>query len=77
MDKYLQKDFWITQSQTILDQLIAWLSSPQFYAQVGAIIAAILIARIDLSSLMLYYIRYCSTGCGIGFWCRLAYQNSD
>lgn len=46
MDKYLQKDFWITQSQTILDQLIAWLSSPQFYAQVGAIIAAILIARI-------------------------------
>jgi len=44
-DKYLQKEFWLTQSQAILDQLIAWLISPQFYAQVGAIIAAIFIAK--------------------------------
>ena len=29
-----------------LDVLVGWLSSPQFYAQVIAIIAAILIARI-------------------------------
>ena len=45
-DKYLNKEFWIGHLQTILDQLIAWLTSPQFYAQVGAIIAAIFIAKI-------------------------------
>ena len=45
-DQYLNKDFWITQAQAITDQLIAWLTSPQFYAQVGAIIGAVFIARI-------------------------------
>jgi small-conductance mechanosensitive channel len=34
------------QAQHYLDILVGWLSSPQFYAQVIAIIAAILIARI-------------------------------
>ena len=46
MDKYLQKDFWLTQGQAILDQLIAWLTSPPFYAQVGAVIGTIFIAKI-------------------------------
>jgi len=41
----LDKQFWLTQGQTIIDQLIAWLISPQFYAQVGGIILAVLIAR--------------------------------
>lgn len=35
-----------TQAQQYLDVLIGWLSSPQFYAQVIAIIAAVLIGRI-------------------------------
>jgi phosphate/sulfate permease len=34
------------QAQRILDILISWLSSPQFYAQVIAIIVAVLIGRI-------------------------------
>jgi hypothetical protein len=34
------------QAQHYLDILVGWLSSPQFYAQVIAIIAAVLIARI-------------------------------
>jgi small-conductance mechanosensitive channel len=34
------------QAQRILDVLIGWLSSPQFYAQAIAIVAAIIIARI-------------------------------
>jgi len=44
-DDLLNKDFWITQGQVILDQLVAWLISPQFYAQVGGIILAIIIAK--------------------------------
>ena len=44
-DKFLDKEFWLIQFQAIFDQLVAWLISPQFYAQVGAIIAAIFIAR--------------------------------
>lgn len=46
LDKYLNKEFWVAQSQVVLEQLIAWFTSPQFYAQVGAIIGAIIIARI-------------------------------
>ncbi len=45
IDTYLQKEFWLTKGQAILDQLIGWLISPQFYAQVGAIIAAVFIAK--------------------------------
>jgi len=44
-ENLLDTQFWATKSQAILDQLIAWLISPQFYAQVGAIIAAIFIAK--------------------------------
>ncbi len=50
-DKFLDKEFWLTQFQAIFDQLVAWLISPQFYAQVGAIIAAIFIARTASSML--------------------------
>ena len=35
-----------TQGQHLIDIVISWLTSPQFYAQVIAIIAAVLIARI-------------------------------
>lgn len=44
-ESLLDQEFWITKGQAILDQLIAWFISPQFYAQVGAIILAIAIAK--------------------------------
>jgi len=44
-ENLLDQQFWITQGQVILDQLIAWLISPQFYAQVGAIVIAVLVAK--------------------------------
>jgi len=44
-ENLLDQQFWITQGQAILDQLIAWLISPQFYAQVGAIVIAVLVAK--------------------------------
>ena len=40
------------QAQHYLDILIGWLSSPQFYAQVIAIIAAVLIARIAAKQIL-------------------------
>ena len=40
------------QAQHYLDILIGWLSSPQFYAQVIAIIAAVLIARITAKQIL-------------------------
>lgn len=46
MQQFLDKNYWIDQFQVITDQLISWLTSPQFYSQVGAIVASILIARI-------------------------------
>jgi small-conductance mechanosensitive channel len=46
MEKYLEKDFWLANLQTVSDLLIAWFTSPQFYAQVGAVVAAIFLAKI-------------------------------
>ena len=40
------------QAQHYLDILVGWLSSPQFYAQVIAIIAAVLIARIAAKQIL-------------------------
>ena len=49
------------QAQHYLEILLGWLSSPQFYAQVIAIIAAVLIARIAakqiLSKLSLFNVQ--------------------
>ncbi len=46
MEQYLQPEFWQTQALAIYNQLIEWAISPQFYAQVGAIVAAIATASI-------------------------------
>jgi len=46
MEKYLDQDFWLAQSQAIFEKLIAWFTSTEFYAQIGAIVGAIFIAKI-------------------------------
>ena len=44
-DQLLKQEFWVTKSQAIWEQLLGWLASPQFYAQITAIIVAIFVAR--------------------------------
>ncbi len=44
MEKYLNPEYWQNIALTIINQLLEWATSPQFYAQIGAIIAAIAIA---------------------------------
>ncbi|MCF6322610.1 MAG: mechanosensitive ion channel [Rhizobiaceae bacterium] len=44
MEQYLNPAYWQNLAQTIFNQLLEWAISPQFYAQIGAIIAAIAIA---------------------------------
>ena len=44
MDKYLDPKFWQDWLQSIFQQLIEWAVSPQFYAQIGLIIASVLLA---------------------------------
>jgi small-conductance mechanosensitive channel len=39
-------DALILKAQSILDILVGWLTSPQFYAQAGAIVAALIVARL-------------------------------
>lgn len=59
MQQYLNKDFWLEQSQSLIELLIAWFTSPQFYAQIGAIIGALFIAKflgkIILSKISWFY----------------------
>lgn len=45
MEQLLDIDSLKASAISILDKLIGWLSSPQFYAQIGAIILALLIAH--------------------------------
>ncbi|MEM9331194.1 MAG: mechanosensitive ion channel domain-containing protein [Pseudomonadota bacterium] len=42
----LTLEYWQDLGQTIIGSLVSWLTSPQFYAQVAAIAAAILLATI-------------------------------
>lgn len=44
MEEYLDIEKLKATGLEIIDKLIGWLSSPQFYAQIGAIVAAIFIA---------------------------------
>ncbi|MFK7902975.1 MAG: mechanosensitive ion channel family protein [Nitratireductor sp.] len=45
MDKILDIEYLKTISGELFEQLLAWFSSPQFYAQIGAIILSIIIAK--------------------------------
>ena len=44
MQKYLDVTWWQETGLTILDGLIGWLTSPQFYAQIGAIVGCVIAA---------------------------------
>ncbi|MDJ0612771.1 MAG: mechanosensitive ion channel [Rhizobiaceae bacterium] len=44
MDEYLKPEFWQEQISYIINLLLQWLQSPQFYAQVGAIVASVFLA---------------------------------
>lgn len=44
MQKYLDPAWWQQTGLELTDKLIGWFTSPQFYAQVGAIIACVLAA---------------------------------
>ncbi|MGB7286842.1 MAG: mechanosensitive ion channel domain-containing protein [Salaquimonas sp.] len=44
MNQYLDPIWWQQTGTDILDSLIGWLTSPQFYAQIGAIIGCIIAA---------------------------------
>ncbi len=44
MNKYLDPIWWQETGNTILDGLVGWLTSPQFYAQIGAILGCVFIA---------------------------------
>ena len=44
MNTYLTPEYWQELGGTLASQLTAWLTSPQFYAQVGIIAAAIIVA---------------------------------
>jgi len=46
LDRYLAPEFWQEQVSYILNLLLQWLQSPQFYAQVGAIIASVALATV-------------------------------
>lgn len=41
MQKYLDINWWQETGSSVLDSLLGWLSSPQFYAQIGAIIGCV------------------------------------
>ena len=45
MDQYLDIEWWKQSGFSILEKLIDWLTSPQFYAQVAAILGAIALAH--------------------------------
>lgn len=45
MEQFLKIESLKESAMSILDKLIGWLSSPQFYAQIGAIILALVIAH--------------------------------
>lgn len=45
MEQLINIESLKTTGLSILDKLVGWLSSPQFYAQIGAIVAAILVAH--------------------------------
>ena len=45
-EQLLDPAFWQDKASELLALLVGWLTSPQFYAQVGAIIAAVILARI-------------------------------
>jgi small-conductance mechanosensitive channel len=44
MNKYLDLAWWQQSGSNILTKLVDWLSSPQFYAQIGAIIGCVIVA---------------------------------
>ncbi|MGI9350850.1 MAG: mechanosensitive ion channel family protein [Rhizobiaceae bacterium] len=44
MENFLNPQFWQEQASWLIEQVLQWLSSPTFYAQVGVICLAILIA---------------------------------
>jgi small-conductance mechanosensitive channel len=46
MEQYLTAEYWQALGLQLLEKLTVWLTSPQFYAQVGAIVAALFIASI-------------------------------
>ncbi len=46
MQEYLNPEFWQEKAQYIFNLLLQWLQSPQFYAQVGAIVGSVFLATI-------------------------------
>lgn len=46
MQQYLNPEFWQEKTLDVLNLLLQWFQSPQFYAQVGAILGSIFLATI-------------------------------